>query len=340
MLVEQEVCNLACTHVASLSGLDHNIHDQPGAGPSTSQTALPTALLVSGGRHRWPHCPPIKDAIMVNHAVDFLDVTSDIHMTLDEGEKIESVKHNLKLCIVPPVPVGKCKLGSNEIIDLTLSEWKPPTWSSKKSHERREVLKGKGKATCPQVEEEQASAVGIPPPTPRPSGGYLVLQEQIADTPAALTPAPSVGSTPTSALINCVAVQPHEAQPASEQHPGPSSQAQSSMKTQPPHKVKGAKPSGGKSRGIPELPLNAPSLNSPIEVWRDFMDKEQNIGAKTATGLPTCSEGMIPVKGASHPWDGKFTTSANRAAITAYLTANGVSMYEAANMLQWAHQVG
>ncbi|KAI6146873.1 hypothetical protein BKA82DRAFT_4356415 [Pisolithus tinctorius] len=47
------------------------------------------------------------------------------------------------------------------------------------------------------------------------------------------------------------------------------------MKTQPPHKAKGAKPSGGKSRGIPELPLNAPPLDSSVKAWREFIDKEQ-----------------------------------------------------------------
>ncbi|KAI6146673.1 hypothetical protein BKA82DRAFT_4356085 [Pisolithus tinctorius] len=144
-----------------------------------------------------------------------------------EGKKIESVKCNLRLCIVPP------------------------------------------------ISEEQASTVGITPPTPGPSGGTPALQEQIADAPVVPTPASGVGSTPASALINHVAAQLHEAQPASEQCPGPSSQAQSSTRTQPPHKVKGAKPSGEKSRDIPKLPLNAPSLDSPIKVWRDFIDRKQ-----------------------------------------------------------------
>ncbi|KAI6146848.1 hypothetical protein BKA82DRAFT_4015644 [Pisolithus tinctorius] len=54
-----------------------------------------------------------------------------------------------------------------------------------------------------------------------------------------------------------------------------SSQAQSSTRTQPPCKPKGAKPSGGKSRGIPELPSNAPPLNSSVKAWREFINKEQ-----------------------------------------------------------------
>ncbi|KAI6141010.1 hypothetical protein BKA82DRAFT_4362557 [Pisolithus tinctorius] len=326
--------------------LDHHIHDQPGAGPSCLR--WPSPLLreqQSLSQHGWPHHPPMEDMMMVNHALNFLDVTSDIHMTLDEsapsahvqgtmfpefdgtewpplsvqsGQRLRCVKHNLKLHVIPPVPVGKwqygwaihfeggilgpisffntanaihqlylkvlkepeekapcvqkvqdlitflnlwkrCKLGLNKVIDLTLSKWKP-------------LL---GKATHPQAEEEQASAVGIPPPMPGPSGGAPALLEQIADAPVAPTPVPGVRSTPTPAFIDHVVVQPHEAQPASEQHPGLSSQAESSMRTQPPHKAKGAKPSSGKSRGIPKLPSNAPSLDSPIEVWRNFINKEQ-----------------------------------------------------------------
>ncbi|KAI5998564.1 hypothetical protein F5J12DRAFT_784902 [Pisolithus orientalis] len=328
--------------------------------------ALPTVTIVSGGRvpvepagshvsreqpllqHGWPHHPPMEDVMMIDHAVGFPDIPSDVQMTLDEGapsvpaqgtmfpefdgtewphhvhslgkgsdsknkilfmrinnnlytyegEKIDSVKCNLRLCIVPPVLVGKrlygwavqfeggilgpialfntvqdliaylnlwkrCKLGSNKIINLALSEWKPPAWSSKKSCKRREALKERGKAVQPQGEEEQASTVGIPPPTSGPSEGAPVLQEWIADTPSGLTPVPDVGSTPTPTLIDHMRLN------------RPSSQAQSSMRTQPPCKEKGAKPSCGKSRGIPELPSNAPPLNSSIKAWREFIDKEQ-----------------------------------------------------------------
>ncbi|KAI6147390.1 hypothetical protein BKA82DRAFT_4015420 [Pisolithus tinctorius] len=205
-------------------------------------------------QHRWPHHAPMEDVMMVNHAANFPDIPSDVHMTLDEGvpsahvqgtmfpefngtewphhvlslgegsdgknkilfmrindnlytyesEKINSMKCNLRLCIIPPVPLyvrvlkepedkapciqkaqdlitylnlwKRCKLGLNKVINLTLS---------------------------------------IP-----------ALQEWIADAPVVLTPVPNVGSTPTPALIDHVAVQPHETQPASEQWPEPSSQAQ------------------------------------------------------------------------------------------------------------------
>ncbi|KAI6145992.1 hypothetical protein BKA82DRAFT_32247 [Pisolithus tinctorius] len=225
-----------------------------------------------------------------------------------------------------------------------------------------------------------------------PSGGAPALQEQIADTPSGSTPASDVGSTPTPALIDHVAVQPHETQQVSEQRPEPSSQAQSSTRTQPPRKAKGAKPSGGKSRGIPELPSNAPPLDSSVEAWREFIDKEQRHprwgkdgestlvamlpGVLGTSSRPDDSDAeadplslrnirgfllykhlapvprshrarnvwmcelacllavrgryrslldwaeVSPVEGASHPWDGEFTTSADRASIAAYLAAN------------------
>ncbi|KAI6140311.1 hypothetical protein BKA82DRAFT_31086 [Pisolithus tinctorius] len=447
MSVEQEARDFECTRVVSLGGPDHRVLDQPGAGPSTSQTALPAATFVSGGRvqakptgshvsreqplsqHGWPHHPPTEDVMMTDHAVGFPDVPSDVQMTLDEGapsvpaqgtmfpefdgmewphrvlslgkgsdgknkilfmrinnnlytyegKKIDSVKRNLRLRVVPLVPVGKKPYGLKE------ASWGPSPSSTpqmisassmrkryrsqrirlpaseRKSHERREALKEKGKAVRPQGEEEQAPAVGIPPPMSGPSGGAPVLQERIADAPSGSTPASDVGSTPTPALIDHVAVQLHETQQVSEQRPEPSSQAQSSMRTQPPRKAKGAKPSGGKSRGIPELPSNAPPLDSSVEAWREFIDKEQRrprwgedgestlvamlpgvLGTSSrpddsdaeADPLSLCNvrggryrslldwAEVSPVKGASHPWDGEFTTSADRASIAAYLAAN------------------
>ncbi|KAI5984552.1 hypothetical protein F5J12DRAFT_787555 [Pisolithus orientalis] len=151
-------------------------------------------------------------------------------------------------------------------------------------------------AAQPQGEEGQASIVGIPPPMSGPSGGAPVLQEWIADAPLGSTPVPNV----------------------SEQRPMPSFQAQSSTRTQPPCKEKGAKPSGGKSRGIPKLPPNAPPLNSSVKAWREFINKEQR-------HHHWGEDEVSPVEGASHPWD-------------AYLTANGVSAYDADDMLQWARQ--
>ncbi|KAI6139293.1 hypothetical protein BKA82DRAFT_25401 [Pisolithus tinctorius] len=442
-----------------------SVEQEPGAGPLTSQTALPAATFVSRGRvqakpagshvsreqpssqHGWPHHPPTEDVMMTDHAVGFPDVPSDVQMTLDEGapsvlaqgtmfpefdgtewphrvislgegsdgQKDQQCEAQPQAAHRPTGPSGqetvwfeggilgpvalfntaddihqlyakalqepedkapcvrkaqdlitylnlwkRCKLGSNEVINLALSEWKPPAWSSKKSCERRGALKEKGKA------------------------------ERIADTPLGSTPASDVGSTPTPALIDRVAVQPHETQQVSEQRPKPSSQAQSSTRTQPPRKAKGAKPSGGRSRGIPELPLNAPPLDSSIEAWREFIDKEQRHprwgkdgkstlvamlpGVLGTSSRPDDSDAeadplslaqnvwmrelacllavrgryrslldwaeVSPVEGASHPWDGEFTASADRASIAVYLAATGVSTYDTDDVLQWARQAG
>ncbi|KAI5997861.1 hypothetical protein F5J12DRAFT_895719 [Pisolithus orientalis] len=243
-----------------------------------------------------------------------------------------------------------------------------------------------------------------------PSGGAPVLQEWVADAPLGLTPAPNVGSTPAPALIDHIAVQPHETQQVSEQRPGLSSQTQSSMRTQPPCKAKGAKPSAGKSRGIPKLPSNAPPLDSSVEAWREFIDKEQRCpcwGKDSESTLVAMLPGVLgtssrpddsnseadppslhnvqgfllyehlapvpwshraqnvwmcklacllvvrgqyqsllnwaevsPVKGTSHPWDSEFTTSADRALIAVYLAANGVSIYDTDDALQWVQQAG
>ncbi|KAI6145987.1 hypothetical protein BKA82DRAFT_4357304 [Pisolithus tinctorius] len=101
--VKQEAHDFKCIQTVSLGGPDHCILDQTGAGPSTSQTVLPAATFVLGGRvqakpagahslreqpslqHGWPHHPPMEDMMVVNHAVNFPDVPSNFHMTLDEG---------------------------------------------------------------------------------------------------------------------------------------------------------------------------------------------------------------------------------------------------------------
>ncbi|KAI6141434.1 hypothetical protein BKA82DRAFT_4018732 [Pisolithus tinctorius] len=376
-LVEQEAWDFKCAQVVSLGGPDHHILNQPGAGPSMSHMALPAATFVSGGRvqvklagshvlreqpssqHGWPHHPPTEDVMMTDHAVSFLDIPSDVQMTLNagapsvpaqgtmfpefdgmewphcmlslgegsdgknkilfmrinnnlyayEGEKIDSVKHNLRLHVIPPVLMGKrlyddipqlyvralqepedkapciqkvqdlitylnlwkkCKLGSNEVINLALSRWKPPAWSSKKSCKRREALKEKGKVAQPQGEEEQASSVGIPPPTFGLSGGAPALQEQIADAPSGLNPAPNVGLTPTPVLINCMRLN-RSLNKGLGQAP----------KLSPPRghnlfaRQKGPSPLVGSLGAFLSYHQNAPPLDSSIEAWREFIDKEQ-----------------------------------------------------------------
>ncbi|KAI6008928.1 hypothetical protein F5J12DRAFT_782330 [Pisolithus orientalis] len=201
-----------------------------------------------------------------------------------EGEKVESIQCNLTLAIVPPVPVDaicqlyvkvskepegkapnvrkaqdlitffnlwkRCRMGLNRAIDLALSKWKPPAWSSKKSCKKREALEGKGQAD--RMEEGQASRAGVPPPVPGPFGGHPALQEQLADAPVTPAWASEVGST---ALVDHIT--PVKTQPALGQCPGLSF-------------TKGAKP-----KGVPELPPNAPSLNNSVESWREFINKEQ-----------------------------------------------------------------
>ncbi|KAI6142198.1 hypothetical protein BKA82DRAFT_34559 [Pisolithus tinctorius] len=209
-----------------------------------------------------------------------------------------------------------------------------------------------------------------------PSGGAPALQEQIADAPLGLTPAPNVGLTHTPALIDCVVVQLHETQQVSEQRPRLSSQAQPSTRTQPPHKAKGTKPSGGKSRGIPELPLNAPPLDSSTKAWREFIDKEQRCPCWGEDGESTLVAMLPGVLGTSSrpddsdaeadppslhnvqgfllykrlapvPWSHRArnvwmhkSLTGQKASIAVYLVANGVSMYDADDALQWARQAG
>ncbi|KAI6144940.1 hypothetical protein BKA82DRAFT_4357844 [Pisolithus tinctorius] len=186
----------------------------------------------------------MEDEMMVDHTVSFPDIPSDVHMTPDEGAPSVHAQGTM-------------------FPEFDGTEWPHHVLSL-----------GEG-----SDEEEQASTVGIPPPTSDPSGGAPVLQEWIADAPLGPTPAPDVGSNPTPTLIDCIAVQLHETQQVSEQWPGLSSQAQSSMRTQPPCKAKGAKPSGGKSRGIPKLPSNAPPLTALLRFGGNSLTK--NRGALT-----------------------------------------------------------
>ncbi|KAI5994248.1 hypothetical protein F5J12DRAFT_785812 [Pisolithus orientalis] len=168
-------------------------------------------------------------------------------------EKIDSMKHNLRLHIVPLVLVGKRPYGL--AIQFEGGILGPISLFNTMDDIHQfyvRVLKEPEGCLTPR-EEGQASTVGIPPPTSGPSGGTPALQKWIADAPSGSTPVPNVGSTPTPTLIDHVAVQPHETQQVSELRPWLSSQAQSSTRTQPTHKAKGAKPSAGKSRALLKL---------------------------------------------------------------------------------------
>ncbi|KAI6011952.1 hypothetical protein EDC04DRAFT_2609631 [Pisolithus marmoratus] len=47
----------------------------------------------------------------------------------------------------------RCRLETNEVMDITLKEWRPPTWASQKVCQKREVLRDKERASRAQARE-------------------------------------------------------------------------------------------------------------------------------------------------------------------------------------------
>ncbi|KAI6004724.1 hypothetical protein EDD15DRAFT_2359503 [Pisolithus albus] len=77
----------------------------------------------------------------------------------------------------------KCRLVTNEVMNLALKEWRPPVWASQKARQRREALRDKERAR----REEEALAL-------QPAGGQPALQQRIEGQPTA--PLPEMGQRP------------------------------------------------------------------------------------------------------------------------------------------------
>ncbi|KIK11546.1 hypothetical protein PISMIDRAFT_19431 [Pisolithus microcarpus 441] len=244
----------------------------------------------------------------------------------------------------------KCRLETNEVMDLALKEWRPPTWASQKACQRREALRDKERA---RREEEALRS--------QPTGGQPALQQRIEGQPA--TPLPEMGQRPIVPLRDCLVFNPRGG---------------------------GGRPSGRKAKGgIPELPREAPSLEAPVIDWVNFINTYQNRynGSDESSELskmfpgvlgisehlddnewdisPPTAQQMVwfwelvrllaakgryralldwaevaPLDSSHVPWEGEFTRSATVADVAAYLMANSITPHNADDALIWARRVG
>ncbi|KAI5981397.1 hypothetical protein EDD15DRAFT_2379606 [Pisolithus albus] len=152
----------------------------------------------------------------------------------------------------------KCRLVTNEVMNLALKEWRPPVWASQKARQRREALRDKERA------RREGEALAL-----QPAGGQPALQQRIGGQPAA--PLPEMGQRPIVPLRDHLMVEnPGVPQaPAHQERPPPRGQAFNPRG--------GGRTSGKKGKGgIPELPREAPSLEAPVADWVKFIHEYQN----------------------------------------------------------------
>ncbi|KAI6021162.1 hypothetical protein EDC04DRAFT_2607286 [Pisolithus marmoratus] len=95
----------------------------------------------------------------------------------------------------------RCRLETNEVMDLALKTWRPPIWASQKVHQKREVLRDKERASRAQAREGR-------PSRSETVSSQLTLQGQIMDAPPIPSAAAAEELRPTMPLTHHVAAQP------------------------------------------------------------------------------------------------------------------------------------
>ncbi|KAI6015678.1 hypothetical protein EDC04DRAFT_2608677 [Pisolithus marmoratus] len=235
----------------------------------------------------------------------------------------------------------RCRLEINEVMDLTLKEWRPPVWASQKAREG-------GPSRSETV------------------GGRLTLQGWITDAPPISSAAAADEQRPIVLLAHCIMAQPSGGSaPNQHQRPTESSQLQG-----------GACPSGKKTRGaVPKLPYGAPSVYAPVNDWVKFIHQYQNQSDNFdessqlsrmfpgALGFSLCPDNdkveliqllavkgwyrallewaeVAPAIGSPAPWEGGCSCVATMANVATYLAANGITYHNANDALKWAWRAG
>ncbi|KAI6043633.1 hypothetical protein EDC04DRAFT_2600084 [Pisolithus marmoratus] len=369
---EQFACDFEHAQIASLSGIPH--HDQPGIGTSVAMQYIPPPnTFTSRGRaqHQFsplyedqqqPVCLWQQDDWQVGQAIQWeRDMMGPItiYNTTEEIHKLYTTVYNEPENKAPCIHKAQDLVGMNEVMDLTLKEWRPPILAAQKAHQKREVLRDKERASQAQTREGGPSRFET-------VGGQLTLQGWIADTPPIPSAVAAEELTPIMPLAHHVAAQLSGGPtPNPYQRPPESSQLQ-----------------GG---AVPELPYGAPSTFAPVNDWSSKLsrmspralgfsspdndeaedvqgfllykclvpvsqrDHDQNIWLckliklLTVKGwyraLPEWAE-VAPANGTPVPWEGGFTHLATVANVTTYLAANGITYHDANDALKWAQRAG
>ncbi|KAI6045520.1 hypothetical protein EDC04DRAFT_2598517 [Pisolithus marmoratus] len=234
------------------------------------------------------------------------------------GDKmIGKVISNMNKGVPPPVLTHKrsdlvmyinlwkrCRLETNEVMDLMLKEWRPPIWASQKLHQKREVLRDKERASRVQTKEGG-------PSRSRTVSGRLTLQGQIMDVPPIPSAAAAEEPRPIMPLAHHVVAQPSGGPtPNPYQRPPESSQL---------------------------MYEDSSSTNNWCQSPEDTMTRMSGSGQYRA--LLEWAE-VAPANGTPVPWEGEFTHSATLANVATYLAANGIMYHDANDALKWAQRAG
>ncbi|KAI6156455.1 hypothetical protein EDD17DRAFT_1512431 [Pisolithus thermaeus] len=126
--------------------------------------------------------------------IGLINTTEDIHklytQVYNEPEEKAPCIHRVQDLVTYINWWKKCKLEMNEVMNLTLKEWRLPAWASQKLCQKREALRDKER----EQREEDASRQ-------QPAGEPPALQQQLEDHSA--TPLPEMEQRPIIPLYDC-----------------------------------------------------------------------------------------------------------------------------------------
>ncbi|KAI6015596.1 hypothetical protein EDC04DRAFT_2608813 [Pisolithus marmoratus] len=217
----------------------------------------------------------------------------------------------------------RCRLEMNEVMDLTVKEWRPPVWASQKACQKREALRDRERASQMQAREGG-------PSRSKTVSNQLTLQGWIADAPPIPSAPAAEEPRPMMPLTHCIMAQPS----------GGSAPINDWVKFI--HQYQNQSDNFDKSSKLSRMFPRALGFSS----HPDNDEAECQSLKETMTGMSGSYRALLewaevaPADGTPVPWGGEFTHLATVANVTTYLAANGVMYHNANDALKWAWRVG
>ncbi|KAI5994630.1 hypothetical protein EDC04DRAFT_2613161 [Pisolithus marmoratus] len=227
------------------------------------------------------------------------------------------------------------RLEMNEVMDLTLKEWRPPIWASQKSHQKREVLRDK----------ESVLNAG--------KGGRPTLQGQIVDAPPVPSAPAAEELTPIMPFTHHIAAQPSGGSAPIDdwvkfihQHQNQSDDFDESSELSrmfPGALGFSSHPDDDKAEDVQGFLLYeqlalVPQRDHDWNIWLHKLIKLLTVKGQYRALLEWAE--VAPAVSTPVPWEGGFTHLATMADVATYLAANGITYHNANDALKWAWRVG
>ncbi|KAI6162380.1 hypothetical protein EDD17DRAFT_1508107 [Pisolithus thermaeus] len=228
----------------------------------------------------------------------------------------------------------KCKLEMNEVMNLTLQEWRPPAWASQKVHQKREALRDKERA---QREEDALRGQLFQPR----GGGHPSGRKTRGGIPKLPQEAPPLDA-PVQDWVKFIQTYQNryssldESSELSRMFPG----VLGISKHLNDDKWEIGPPSAQMVQGFLLYKQLAPvprrDHNQMVWFW-ELVCLLATRGHYRA--LLEWAE-VSPHTRPQVPWEGTFSQMATMADVAAYLAANGITAHTANDTIVWAHRMG